>query len=124
MKTKRLTKTEENARAFCKILSENNGGRVDVEWVRNRTWGSNPVIRRGTARLKCTSVSGCGYCKLSTALAECLRWLGKTEEEHNAIWQTGGCGVSSVQSVLAALGWTLTLTASGKTFDAFTLTRA
>lgn len=124
MKTKqpKLTLTERRAKAFCAQLNANDGGNINVEWKRSHVWGYNPSITSYEG--KCTNVSGCGYDKLSTALAVCLRFLFPEESEaHHAIWRTGGAGESSTRDALAAHGWTLEKTASGSTFDAYKLSR-
>lgn len=47
--------------------------RINVDWVRNRTWGSNPKVELWTNRGYYTgSASGCGYDKESSAVAEAL----------------------------------------------------
>jgi hypothetical protein len=120
MKTK-LTKRETRAAALCESIRRNDGGSVTVEWVNSRTWGSNPrILHHGEP---VTDVSGCGYCKHSTALADALRFLPETEEGQAKVHRTGGAGVSSVIAALAAQGWTLAPVASGKGFDAYTLAR-
>ncbi len=119
MKTKQ-TKTEKRAVEFCEQIIRNKGGSVAVEWTRSRTWGSNPAIRHFGD--KCCQVSGCGYDKLSTALADVLRFLFPIDtKEHAAIWQTGGCGESSTVETLNQFGWQLEKVSSGKTFDAYTI---
>lgn len=50
------------------------GGKIDVDWVRSSTWGNNPhaeatVYKEGTYR---GFASGCGYDKLSSAVASAL----------------------------------------------------
>ena len=47
---------------------------IEVEWTRNRTWGANPrAYARVDGREYSTgSIGGCGYDKLSTAVAEAL----------------------------------------------------
>lgn len=128
MKTKapKLTITERRAVNFCQSIRQacTEGGSYSftVEWIDSRTWGSNPRIMHHGG--KCTNVSGCGYCKHSTALAEALRWLGNTEDEQHAIGRKGGCGVSSVKEALAAQGWILESVAGGKRFDCYTIRRA
>ena len=83
-------------------------------------WGSNPVIESPAG--KCCSVSGCGYDKESTALAEVLRFLFPSgTDEHQKTWMLGGSGVGHFCSELLKFGWKLTKKASGKTFDAFDL---
>jgi len=120
MKTK-LTKRETRAAALCESIRRNDGGSVTVEWVNSRTWGSNPrILHHGEP---VTDVSGCGYCKHSTALADALQFLPETEEGQTSVAQKGGAGVSSVMAALAAQGWILTYVTGGKGFDAYTLAR-
>jgi hypothetical protein len=123
MKTKasKLTTTEKRAVALCESIRQTvtDGGSypVTVEWVDSRTWGSNPrILHHGE---KVTNVSGCGYCKHSTALAEALRWLGSTEEEKHSIGRKGGAGVRAVVDALAECGWKLECVSSGKSWDAY-----
>lgn len=129
MKTKapKMTVTERRAVALCEAIRQACHYPAEiypltVEWIDSRTWGSNPrIMHRGE---KCTNVSGCGYCKHSTALANALCHLGETEDARRAIARTAGVGVSRVQSVLAEHGWILEPTASGKRFDCYTIRRA
>lgn len=123
MKTKqeKLTTCERRAKAFCENLQQWDGGTVTVEWKKSAMYGYNPSIMYCGG--KCCNVSGCGYDKLSTALAETLRFMGNTPEEVSAIWQMYGAGNASVARELALAGWTLTQTASGKMFDVFNLSR-
>lgn len=124
MKTKspKLTTCETRAKSFCESLATYGGGDFGVEWKRSAMWGSNPVIaHRGG---KCTNISGCGYDKLSAALASVLCFLFTYgSDEFNAVAALGGCGVSSVQSTLESHGWKLDRTATSSTFDGFRLTR-
>ena len=47
--------------------------RINVDWVRNRTWGYNPKVEMWTNCGYYTgSASGCGYDKESSAIAEAL----------------------------------------------------
>lgn len=119
MKTK-LTAVEKRAKAFCEALKAQDGGSIMVEWRKSAMYGYNPVICN-YADEKVTNVSGCGYCKHSTALADCLQFLGETEEDRNAIARTGGAGVQVTIRALEAIGWHLVLTHSGKSFDCYTL---
>jgi hypothetical protein len=118
----KITTTEKRANALCESIRHNNGGSVTVEWIKSATWGRNPrIMHHGE---KCTNISGCGYCKHSAALASALCYLGTTEEERRSIARTQGVGVSSVLDALAALGWKLDCVESGKSFYAYTLSRA
>ncbi len=124
MKTK-LTKREKTAQALCQSIRESvtAGGSypVEVEWTRSATWGANPQIRHRGER--CVNVSGCGYCKLSTALAECLRFLAEDEAGQHRIWAAGGSGESGIISRLAEAGWNLVPVCHGKSYDVYTLSR-
>ena len=65
-------------KAFEKIEMAENAEtltyiRINVDWVRNRTWGRNPKVELWTNQGYYTgSASGCGYDKESAALAEAL----------------------------------------------------
>jgi len=130
MKTKaeKLTRRESRALAYCnsilRAIADGYPAAVTVEWRKSRTWGMNPVILDFNDE-PCTSVSGCGYCKHSTALAECLRFLAPADSPHRlAIHRAGGAGVSTVTARLADAGFILRPVASGRTFDAYELTAA
>lgn len=118
--TPRLTKTEQRAVELCEQIRQGYRTYVTIEWRKSRTWGSNPHIDFGG---DCVSVSGCGYCKESTALAEALRFLGGSPEAVSAIWQTGGAGVFSVASALKSLGWHLEKITGTTTTDTYRIER-
>lgn len=123
MATKRkLTTCEQRSKAYCEHLQQCRGGQIHIEWRKSRTWGNNPVIENHCGE-KCCSVSGCGYCKESTALADVLQFLGETEEERSSIARTGGAGVSSVETALNKIGWSLKAIARPKTADVYQLSR-
>jgi hypothetical protein len=125
MKTKarKLTVTEARARAFCGTLNQYDGGEIGIEWKKSRMWGHNPVITYHGG--KCTNIGGCGYDKLSAALASVLCFLFPEDSEaFNTIAALGGCGESTVREKLLPLGWKLERTASGSSFDGYRLTRA
>lgn len=122
-KAPRLTTCESRALAYCNRLRNNDGGTITVEWRKSQMWGSNPVIESQDG--KCCNVSGSGYNKLSTALAEVLKFLFPVgSPAFDAIAPLGGCGVSAVESKLTAHGWKLVQVANSKTVDVFTLSRA
>jgi hypothetical protein len=106
MKARKLTVREKRAQAFISSRVENMGDTgflLEVEWKASRTWGSNPHVYDFDGS-DCVDVSGCGYCKLSTAMADVLRFLpGLTPEQSNAVWALGGTGESSVIGKLATL---------------------
>ena len=123
MTTKRKPTTfEKRAQSYCIHLKQFRGGQVHIDWRKSRTWGNNPVIENHYGE-KCCNVSGCGYCKESTALADVLQFLGETEEQQNSIARTGGAGVSSVVDALKAIGWKLEAIARPKTADVYQLSR-
>ena len=117
----RLTKAEMRALDFCETAKRYGNANFTIEWVKSRTWGMNPTFfwRDGNA----VSVSGCGYDKLSAALAQLLSALGSTREECLSIGVLGGSGESSVIDALKAIGWTLRKVAGSRNSDSYTLTR-
>lgn len=122
----KLTTTEKRAKALCEAIKDttNNGGSfpITIDWIKSATWGSNPRIMHNGK--KTTNVSGCGYCKHSTALAEALRFLGEDDATMRDIWTKGGCGVSAVQESLKNAGFVLEAVATGALFDAYTIRKA
>ena len=105
MKARKLGKREQRAQAFISSRVENGDGSflLEVEWKRSATWGSNPHVYDFDGS-DCVDVSGCGYCKLSTAMADVLRFLpGLTPEQSAAVWALGGTGESSVLGKLSDL---------------------
>ena len=118
-KPRKLTTLEKRAKAMCDDLRRHEGAHLTVEWKRSAMYGSNPSLEWCGAVV--ARASGCGYCKLSTVLAESLRFLGRTDEEQMSIWRTGGAGVFSVQNALAAIRWTLEGVASSRTSDSYVL---
>ena len=121
---------------------------ISVEWKRSATWGANP---RGegydyNGRYNSGSIGGCGYDKLSTAVANVLNqsaallkalYLERekdTESKLQAVYGygsgygilprfEGGVGVSCYPSIFDKIGFTFRQTASGKSFDAFEVTK-
>lgn len=115
---------------------------VSVEFRRSRTWGWNPhATVRAWARVTEDSASGYGYDKESAAIAgamnqnpEIMRILydhAETGEPFPYSVHTfaglpffdGGCGVSCFYSVFEACGYEWRQVASGRTFNAYTITR-
>jgi len=123
MITKRkLTTCEQRAKAYCEDIRKHGSTQLVIEWKKSRTWGNNPIIENHYGE-KCCNVSGCGYCKESTALADVLQFLGETDEQQNSIARTGGAGVSSVVDALKAIGWKLEAIARPKTADVYRIER-
>jgi hypothetical protein len=118
----KLTATQKRAKNYCDNINRCNIGYITVEWNKSKTWGSNPVISSHAGKM--TNISGCGYCKLSTALADVLCFLFPVESpEFYNVLKTGGCGESAIKSVLLQHGWILETTSVGKSFDVFKLSR-
>lgn len=124
----KLGKREQRAKEYVEKIAgwakDGSPQSFIIEWRKSRTWGNNPQIEnfRGEPML---DVSGCGYCKHSTALANFLRWLFPADSAaHKEIYRTGGCGVSRTIETLKNHGWVLTPSGSSSTSDAYTLTFA
>jgi hypothetical protein len=121
-KAQKLTTTEKRAKAMCEDLRRYNSSQFTVEWKKSALYGMNPSIGWGGGKV--SIASGCGYCKLSACVADALRWLGETPEQNRSIGRCRGAGVSSVQSALAAIGWTLTPLARSCTSDSYRIEKA
>lgn len=129
--------------------------RVDVNWCKSSTWGANPTAEawityinasghRETEYLKSRSISGCGYDKESTAVAEALnqsevlkanlyayanRPMNKNKTLNEILGYgsgygilprfEGGVGSNCYTSIFAKLKLNFRKTASGKMFDQF-----
>ena len=122
---------------------------IGVEWVKSRTWGSNPTA---TARIRTTAgyasykghASGCGYDKESAAIADALnqspamvkaliiasdggkltRGNGFPYGARVGTWGanlSGGVGVESYRTLFEYMGYEWDRVASGKSFDAYTI---
>lgn len=129
MKARKLGKREQRAAQFIAEKVENmppEGFLLEVEWRKSPTWGSNPQVDDYSGE-PCLDVSGCGYCKLSTAVANMLRHLpGLTAEESSAVWGFGGIGESSILAKFeAATGgkWAIVRHYSSKSVDVYRVTR-
>lgn len=127
------------------------GAVVSVEWKASRTWGKNP---RATAKIKTengttvfngSTVSGCGFDKLSEAIARALnasnavkKVLYKKFEEalqndpaaslrdvlgygcgYELPELEGGCGVSTFREIFKKCGFVFEEVASGSNFNVF-----
>lgn len=110
---------------------------ISIEWKKSSMWGMNPhaeltvYSKNGYARYKATA-SGCGYCKLSAVMADVfnqslsLRKLILNNDRlvyglRDTYFASGGVGVSTLQNAFDCLGLKLKQTATGKTFDAFSV---
>ncbi len=125
--------------------------KISIEWSKSRTWGLNPTAKFTSFEPfesnSSGSVSGCGYCKESTAFARAanknkafIYLLSKEKnrpknkgKSNSQIFGYGvdgviphlseGVGVSSFYSVCEAIGYKLNDIAHGKTFDAYTINK-
>ncbi len=118
--------------------------KISVEWKKNRTWGANPTCEAWTNidYYKSGSIGGCGYDKLSTAIAEALNQSNEflkqmyLLKEKNAGKKNGevfgygsgygilprlegGVGVSCYPEIFKAIGFNWSNMAWGKTYDVY-----
>ena len=119
----KLTASEKRAKAYLEESTKYDTFNFSIKWKKSRTWGANPFI--GDFQDKnCVSVSGCGYCKLSTALADFLAFLFPPDTEpHRAIRRQGGAGEYSVMEALRSQGWALEKVYGDRDTDAYRLER-
>jgi len=122
---------------------------ITVDWAKSRTWGANPKSETWVSGLGClrsTVVSGCGYDKLSTAVAEVLNQIpqflqlmyivkNKNYKKSNRECLgygsgcgilpnfEGGVGVSCYDRIFTNIGYKFETVSSGKTFDVFSISK-
>jgi hypothetical protein len=131
--------------------------KVSVEWKRSQMWGSNPTAEawcsyvdengnRNSHYAKSGSIGGCGYDKLSTAVADVLNQFNEVlkplyqQKDKNISSKNnellgygsgygilpnleGGVGVSCYPHIFEKIGFKFNQIASGKAFDVFTITK-
>jgi hypothetical protein len=131
--------------------------RISIEWKKSKTWGMNPSAEcvyiykdaegnTRTNRVFSGSVSGCGYDKQSTSVANCLNQIDEIvkilytikndnlDQDNRDIFGygsgygitpsiEGGVGVSCYPRIFEKLGYEFKTIASGKTFDVYTITK-
>ena len=116
--------TTQRAIKYCETLKqyENDRTRVIVDWKKSRMYGYNPRIDDMYGQ-KMTNINGCGYCKLSTALAQVFQYLGNTEDEQDQIARLAGSGEGPVIDGLAAIGWKLEKYFGNNVTDVYTLSK-
>jgi hypothetical protein len=119
---------------------------IGVEWAKSATWGRNPTasacVETSDGRFTRYEgrASGCGYDKESAAIAEALNQspavkrllivaaarggfpYGGTVGKYGASL-SGGVGVSCFRSIFEFCGYKWDNTGSGRTFDAYHITR-
>lgn len=66
-----IKKALEQIEKVSKAEDFNNPLIITVEWKKSRTWGSNPKAYTNYG-FEGENISGCGYCKKSTATAQAL----------------------------------------------------
>lgn len=129
----KIEKAKEKDLNFIKAIEEAENFKhlvLSVEWKNSQMWGKNPKVYTDKGFIG-SSISGCGYCKLSTATAEglnshkpLLKELFKVEEkrlkenpnkERRDVLNygltsgilplfAGGVGIESHRGVIEALG--------------------
>ena len=105
------------------ILGTGSTIQLSTEWTKNRTWGANPHTELWAFGEYTTgAASGCGYDKLSTAIAQALNknkyvmsLLYKAKNKLQKLpygsgygvlpYFEGGVGYSSIRNVLQAIGF-------------------
>lgn len=159
---KQLSKELEKLKGYANDTTIIEQIRISVEWVKSRTWGSNPTataecfgvtkLQEGkTERYYFSSTgkaSGCGYDKQSAAIASALNQIrpliaamyreankAKNKDKKNSEifgygsghgplpYIEGGVGVSCYPDIFKVLGMTWQNSASGKSFDAYLITK-
>ncbi len=149
-------------REVKKITAVNNVGellsvKISVEWKRSAIWGANPKAEcwaqfinakgeQDSVYVVSGSIGGCGYDKLSTAVAEVLNQVNAVLKplyqlkDQNPTAKNGellgygsgygilpsfegGVGVSCYPRIFEKIGCSFNTVASGKTFDVFSISK-
>lgn len=131
--------------------------KISVEWKRSRMWGANPTAEawcsyigidgnRNSHYVKSGSIGGCGYDKLSTAVADVLNQFNEVlkplytfknkniEADNRELIGygsgygilpriEGGVGCSCYPTIFDKIGYNFHSVASGKTFDVYEITK-
>ena len=109
--------------AVCAWIKNGTRKGIVIEWRKSHTWGMNPHISLGDER-EAVRVSGCGYCKESTAIAHTLCYLFEPDTEaFKDVSHMAGAGVPSVAEALKKYGWKLEAVAEGKNIRAYSVTK-
>ncbi len=131
---------------------------ISVEWKKNRTWGANPKAEikgsfedlNGETKyfyFQSESIGGCGYDKLSTAVAQVVNqvnpilrslYIAKNKDisaknrdliGYGSGYSTlprleGGVGVSCYPRIFEAIGYDFETIAGGKSYDVFRIEKS
>lgn len=144
-----ITKFENTLRSVFNATKKISEITIAVEWAKNRTWGLCP---QATARVcyvdntcdtfTSSRVTGCGYDKESTAVAQSLNQCSEllnllyaikdqrpTEKNHNIFGYgsgygllpsfEGGVGVNCYDPIFQKIGYSFAGVSHGKTFDVY-----
>lgn len=130
---------------------------ITVEWKKNRTWGSNPRAEARFGFISCSgygsnyisgsSISGCGYDKQSTAVAEVINQINpilkalyieknkavNIDRKNGEVFGygsgynllpniEGGVGVGCYPRIFEAIGMKFETVSSGSIFDVYRIT--
>lgn len=140
---------EFNKLLFSENLQPIENITITVDWKRSKTWGMNPNAESfvyGLGTLKSGSVSGCGYDKLSTAVANVLNQIPQFLQLMYVVKNKnckksnreclgygsgygilpafeGGVGVSCYDRIFTNIGYKFETVSSGKTFDVFSISK-
>lgn len=160
-KEKQINKSIE--REVKKITTVYNSGelmsvKISVEWKRSKMWGSNPSAEcwatykdsegnTNSHYITSGSISGCGFDKLSTAVANCLNQINEAlkplykaknempNKDNREVFGygsgygilpsiEGGVGTNCYPAIFKSIGYKFETVASGKTFDVFTINKS
>lgn len=122
---------------------------VSIQWLKNSTWGSNPRASNNKG-FEGRGISGCGYCKRSTALAEGLNsdlsliqelvikeearlnqhptpsrrdFIGYGAGSQPIPQFEGGVGVTSLQGIIEGLGLTFETSIYTEKLEVYTINK-
>ena len=109
---------ENRAKLFCFELKVADHAWFTIEWRRSAQWGTNAVICNRVGE-KMVLISGCGFDKESTAVAQLLTHL--FDDGFSA---HGGCGMNIVTRRLKEKEWILEKTHNTATTDGYYIRRA
>jgi hypothetical protein len=162
IKRKEKSINKEIERQVQNIITVYNAGelievKISVEWRKSKTWGANPFAEcwatfkdangnTNSSYFVSGSIGGCGYDKLSTAVANCLNqvnevlkplYKAKNEAPDKANSDflgygsgygilphiEGGVGVSCYNRIFNKIGYEFKQVASGKNYDVFMINK-